>query len=135
MKRMLYSRAACLVLVIAMVLLGVHVENIDMDSSLACGNQASYATGIQRIDSERLISVLCQRKALEQPEELAFVRQAVRSVTGVRIGQWLLFLLFFSSIIQLSALQESSFLLSDACRNQCRMRTLEYIHHKDGKKA
>lgn len=135
MKRMPLVRTACLSLIITLVLLGMHVEYIDMDSSALCDSQASYAVGIQRIDSERLLSALCQKKVLEQPEELAFVRQAVRSVAGVRFGQWILFLLFFGSAFQSTAHYETSFLLSGACRNQCRLRILEYIHHKDGKKA
>ena len=135
MKRMPLVRTACLSLIITLVLLGMHVEYIDMDSSALCDSQTSYAEGIQRIDSERLLSALCQKKVLEQSEELAFVRQAVRSVAGVRFGQWILFLLFFGSAYQTAALYETSFLLSGACRNQCRLRMLEYIHHKDGKKA
>lgn len=135
MKKIPYSRFVCLILMIAMVLLGGRVENIDMDGIFACNYPASYSTGIQRIDSESLLYVLCERKALEPPEELAVVRQAVRFHAGVRFGQWLLFILFFGSVFQLTAFYKTSFLLSRACRNQCRLRILEYIHHKDGKKA
>lgn len=144
MRSVPHSRLICLFLILFMLLLGIHVGNADMDSSFVYGNPVSNSVsdpmavrtmGIQKIDSEPPVSVFFERKLAEQSGEIFFERQSVRTAAGVRAGQWLAYLLLVMFVVLSSAFINISFIQSDACRNQCRCRILEYIHHKDGKKA
>lgn len=135
MRRMPYSRLCCLFIILTMLLVGIHGGSTVTDSSFACGSGVSSSVSIQKIDSEPFASAILEKKVLEQSQELAFERQTVRPFSGVRGGQWLLTLLFAAAAFSVSVFIGISFIRSDACRNQCRLRILEYIHHKDGKKA
>lgn len=135
MRRMAYSRLCCLFIILTMLLLGIHAGDTGMDSSFACGSPVSSSVRIQKIDSEPFAAAIFERKALEQSRELAVERQTVRLFSGARGGQWLLTLLFAAAAFSMSFFIGTFFIQSNACRNQCRLRILEYIHHKDGKKA
>lgn len=144
MRSVPHSRLICLFLILSMLLLGIHVGNADVDSSFACNDSISDSSsdimvvrtmGIQKVDSGQPVSVFCERKLLEQSGESFFERQSIRSAAGMRAGQWPAYLLLVMLVFLSSVHINISFIQSDACRNLCRCRILEYIHHKDGKKA
>lgn len=105
-----------------------------MDSFLASEN-TSYAASIQKVTGGEALDAILGRRLEHRSEEAVLERQTVRTAVRMRAGQWLLFLVFVLGAYQFAALTENSFILSDACRNMCGRRILEYIHHKDGKKA
>lgn len=133
MKRMIHSRLLCILLTISMLVLGMCCDNLDIrtDSSFLYAGAAS----LQSADSVLDTHVYYEKSSLSLIEEFMFVRQSPRGTSNFRISQVLVAALLLIGTYLFTLSLRTSFLCTDADCNQYCHRTLEYIHHKDGKKA
>lgn len=134
MKKIPYSRWLCFFLIFMMVFSGVRTGTVGTDSCFASSGSVSYSTGIQKVSNGRISSALFERKIQERTGEAALEKGTVRS-TGTRAAQWIWAYLVSLAVFLLSGMPDVILIQSRLCRNQSRWRILEYIHHKDGKKA
>lgn len=135
MKRMVHSRLLCILLTILMLVLGMYCDDLRTDSSFLHACTASNSASLQATDSALDTHVYYEKSSLSLIENFMFVRQSSRSTTGLRISQLLVAALLLIGTYLITLSLRTSFLFTDANCNQYRQRTLEYIHHKDGKKA
>lgn len=132
-KRILRYRLVCLLITLFMLGMGVHVDEVRMDSPLECMPQGNIS--FQRVNSVQEAVLYRENSAFSQLENLIVLRSSTRLTAGTRLVQWLLLCLL--PVIHLLKYyhRDKSIFLYITCDNQYRRRTLEYIHHKDGKKA
>lgn len=134
MKRTAWTRLVCFGLIFVMVLLGMHVN--DMDSSSSSDTFASYfVMSFERVGNELPAEVVASRKSIEQVEGLALESVSNRATSSARSYVWVFFALLFGSALTLCSSDFFSSFASDDCTTACMSRILRYIHHKDGKKA
>ena len=135
MKRLVHNRLICILLTISMLVLGMYCDDIRTDSSFLYACPASSSASLQATDSVLDTHVYYEKSSLSLIENFMFVRQSSRGTTGLRISQLLVAALLLIGTYLITLSLRTSFLYTDATSNQYRQRTLEYIHHKDGKKA
>lgn len=135
MKRMVHNRLICILLTISMLVLGMYCDDIRTDSSFLHACTTSETASLQAADSALDTHVYYEKSSLSLIENFMFVRQSSRGTAGLRISQLLIAALLLIGAYLITLSLRTSFLCTDATSNQYRQRTLEYIHHKDGKKA
>jgi hypothetical protein len=138
MKKSICDRVLGLILILAMLIVGIGYGKA-CASSLFSVNQ-SDASVLMKITNELETRAYLEKTSSEVLESILgstdIVRQAVRGVTGFsKVSYALMLSLLLIGICLLSIYNCNSSFLTNACHNQYRQRTLEYIHHKDGKKS
>jgi len=116
-----------------MILAGMRTEVIQADSfssSLVCQTAA-----IQQISGARDIVLYRSTNLLEMAEKCSITEPVRRTAQNMRIGQWFLTAIILTALLGQQLPADRSVLPMGVCENQYRRRTLDYIHHMDGKKA
>lgn len=126
-------RLLCLLITLFMLVLGMRVEEVHADSLSAY--PAFGIVSFQRVNGGQEAVIYRDSNVLGQLENFTALRSSERPSAGVRLAQCLAVCLVLAALLLKLLLQEKSIFLYDACENQYRRRTLEYIHHMDGKKA
>lgn len=127
------QRLLCLCLILFMILAGMRTEVIQADSfssSLVCQTAA-----IQQVSGAKDIVLYRSTSLLEMAEKCSITEPVRRTAQNMRIGQWFLTAIILAALLGQQLPADRSVLPKGVCENQYRRRTLEYIHHMDGKKA
>lgn len=135
MKKIVHSRLLCILLMVSMLVLGIYCEDIHKDSSFFRVFDGPCATSLQAADRIADTHIYLGKNSLSLIEEFVLTRQSARTSNGLRISQFMLSALLIISAYLLSLSFRNSNLCTDGYRNQYNRRTLEYIHHNDGKKS
>ena len=135
MKRLVHNRLICILLTISMLVLGMYCDDIRTDSSFLHACTAPDSASLQAADGIFDPHVYYEKSSLSLIENFMFVRQSSHGTAGLRISQLLIAALLLIGAYLITLSLRTSFLCTDAHSNQYCQRTLEYIHHKDGKKA
>lgn len=151
MKKQIHSRFVCIILMVSMFALGIYCEDIRTNSFFSyaqsdvsgdansdAGTSASSGTITASLQPVRSVSDTdgyCEKNALNTLEQFIAVQQASRNLSISRLSQLFVLALFLVAACQFSLSFRNSFLHTDAYANRYHQRTLEYIHHNDGKKA
>lgn len=133
MGRITGHRLLSLILILFLSLVGVHADG-SVASFFPSGNTASCSMSIRRVSGGQTGEAFCEKKLLEQSEGLLLKRSEEHG-SDLRAGRWLTFLLLFELLLCETAGAGASFIRFASGVNRCDRRILEYIHHKDGKKA
>lgn len=132
-KHEIRQRVICLLIALLMIGMGMRMEEICVDS--LSGSSELGCLSFQRITVETQ-SVICRgSETLYSVEVLPVLRISTRSGAGVRLGQWAVGVIICIILLSAFFIREKSAFLYRSCENQYRRRTLDYIHHMDGKKA
>lgn len=132
-KHEIRQRVICLLIALLMIGMGMRMEEICVDSF--SGSSELGCLSFQRITVETQ-SVICRgSETLYSAEVLPVLRISTRSGAGVRLGQWAVGVIICIILLSVFFIREISAFLYRICENQYRRRTLDYIHHMDGKKA
>lgn len=127
------QRLICLFISLILIFAVMHRDEIPVDSSFACSDFGRVS--LQKAGADRAVFIFRDDRTACQLENLNIFRSAGRSLAGLRPGQWAtLFLIPILLLLKL-LIRERFLPLCQACENQYGRRTLDYIHHKDGKKA
>jgi len=118
-----------------MLVLGIYCEDIRNDSSFWYVSGEFCSVSLQSADHIADTHIYSEKSSFNLIEELILLRQSIRTFVGFRIYQCML-----SALLMIIAYLSSFFFRnSDLCmngsNNQYARRTLEYIHHNDGKKS
>ena len=132
-KMIFRHKLMCLLITLFMLVMGMHVDEVHMDSSLKY--PAFGSVSYQRVSMGQETVVYRDNSVLSQLENFTVLRASTCSAAGTKPAQWLVILLIPAALLQKFLIREKSVLLYRACDNQYRRRTLDYIHHTDGKKA
>lgn len=126
------QRLICLFVSLILVFAGMHRDEIPADSSFA---HSGFGTvSLQGAGAESEVLIFRDNRAVCCLENFNVFCSAGRSLTGMRPGQWAtLFLIPILLLLKL-LIRERLLPSCQACENQYGRRTLDYIHHKDGKK-
>ena len=127
------QRLLCLFLILFMILAGMRTEVIQADSfssSLVCQTAA-----IQQVRGAKDIVLYRSTNLLEMAEKCSITEPVRRTAQNMRIGQWFLTAIILAALLGQQLPADRSVLPRGVCENQYRRRTLDYIHHMDGKKA
>lgn len=135
MRRSIHSKLLCIFLMISMLVLGIYCENNHNDSSFSHVFGEPYTASLQAADHIADTHVYNERSSLSLIEEFVLTRQSVRTSTSLRISQCMISALLMISAYLLSLSFRNSDLYTDGYNNQYNRRTLEYMHHNDGKKS
>lgn len=129
-KRKRYYRLLCLLITLFMLAMGMRAEEFHADSPFVCSSFFGTVC-FRSVSGEQEAVAYRDNSVLNQLERLT----APRSQTNVRVVYCLALFSILEAFLLKSLLREWSVFLYDACENRYRRRTLEYIHHMDGKKA
>lgn len=135
MKKTVHSRLLCILLMVSMLVLGIYCENIHNGSSFSRVFDGPYAASLQAADHIADTHIYLGKGSLSLIEEFVLTRQTARTSTALRISQCMLSALLIISAYLLSLSFRNFNLCTNGYRNQYNRRTLEYIHHNDGKKS
>ena len=127
------QRLLCLLLILFMILAGMRTEVIQADSfssSLVCRTAV-----IQQVSGAKDIVLYRSTNLLEMAEKCSITEPVRRTAQNMRIGQWFLTAIILAALLGQQLPADRSALPRGVCENQYRRRTLDYIHHMDGKKA
>jgi hypothetical protein len=138
MKKSICDRVLGLILILSMFIVGIGYDKACV-SSLFSVDQGD-ASVLMKITNELETRAYLEKTSSEVLEGILgsadIVRHVVRSITSFsKVSYVLMLSLLLIGIYLLSIYNCNSILLANACHNQYRWRTLEYIHHKDGKKS
>lgn len=118
-----------------MLVLGIYSEDIHMDSSFSYASDAAVSTtSLQAGGHIADLSVYLEKNSLDLLGQFLLVRQSARTSIALRISQCMLALLLVIGAYLLFLSFRNPYLCTGAYDNQYNRRTLEYIHHNDGKK-
>lgn len=132
-KRTGAQRQMCLLVIFILMFMGLRMEGIRAES---CFDRPDFGTvSLQRFTEGQTSVLYRDTRTLSQLENFTALRSANRSLTGMRFGQWMALLLIPAALFLNFSVRERFLPFRVACENQYRRRTLDYIHHKDGKKA
>lgn len=134
MKQMVHSRFLCMITIISILVLGIYCEDIHTDSSFSYSEEMGSAF-LQPVRSVSDTDNYCERNSLSVIENFVIFQQSVRNLSFHRLCQLFTLVLLVIGTYQFLFSFRNSFLHTDAYANQYQHRTLEYIHHNDGKKA
>lgn len=123
----------CLLVIFILMFLGMHMEEFHVDSCYGCPDFGTVS--LQRVSGGQTNVLYRDTRTLSQLENFTALRSSNRSLTGIRLGQWMALLLIPVALFLDLSFRERFLPLCAACKNQYRRRTLDYIHHTDGKKA
>lgn len=127
------QRLICLLVSLILIFAVMHREELPVDSSFACADFGRAS--LQKVSADRTVFIFRDNRTACQLENFNVFRSSGRSLAGMRPGQWAtLFLIPILLLLKLLIRERHQSFLQ-ACENQYGRRTLDYIHHKDGKKA
>lgn len=126
-------RFVCLFLILFMVLAGMRTEYVSADSFSA--SPISGTVGIQKVNPAGDIVLYRSTKLMEPAEACSIEEPLRRSVHNFRIAQCMISALVLTALFGQFVSAGVFFLPQKACDNLYGQRTLNYIHHMDGKKA
>lgn len=135
MKKIVHSRLLCISLMISMLVLGIYCEDIHNDSSFLRVSDDISSASLQAADHLADTYIYCEKLSLNLIEEFVLTRQSVRTFTIMRMILCALTALYMISAYLLLLSFRNSERCADGFDNQYNRRTLEYIHHNDGKKS
>ena len=133
MKSLRQSKIVCMILAISMLLLGMYCGETLPSSSSLCATNVPASSILRASDGQLNSHIYKEENRLTGLSEFTLAGQNPRTVTVMRLNP-LLMMLFFTGAFGLIATFFTILSLQGLCKNQCRLRTLLYIHHKDGKK-
>ena len=116
-----------------MLLLGMYCGETLPASSSLCDANAPVSSILRASDGQLNSHIYKEENRLTGLGEFTLARQTPRTVTIMRLNP-LLMMLLFTGAFGLIAIFFTILSLGSSCRNQYRLRTLQYIHRKDGKK-
>lgn len=126
-------RRMCLLILFILMITGVRMEEAHAD---ACFVPSVFGTAsIQRVGAGQTDVLYSDNRALSRLDHFNAYRVGGRSQTGMRPGQWVTVFLIPAAMFLKLLTREVFLPLCEACDNQYGRRTLNFIHHKDGKKA
>lgn len=134
MKGKIQVKLFCIVLIVSMLTLGMYCKEEPMPSSPFSHTAATPIASITRMSGGVLNSHIYHEE--NRPSglgEFTLARANPRSMTILRLNP-LLLQFFWGGAFTLTAIFFSILSLQGLCRNQYGLRTLQYIHHKDGRK-
>jgi hypothetical protein len=137
-KMSICDRLLGLILILSMLAAGISYDMTCADFLFSVGSDT--ASVLMKVSNELETRAYYDETSLEvignMTESVIIVWQTVRGNTSYsRVNYVLILSLLLIGIYLLAVYNHNSFLLTNACHNQYRQRTLEYIHHKDGKKS
>lgn len=135
MRSKIHTKLFCIVLIISMLnlTLGMYCGEPLPTSSFSYAT-VPQATAVMRAPDGMFNShIYNEENKLTGLGEFTLARQNPRAVTIMRLNP-LTVLLFLTGVFGLIAIFFTILSLQGSCQNQYRLRTLQYIHHKDGKK-
>lgn len=135
MKKTVYSRLLCILIMVSMLVPGIYCEDIHSDSSFSSVFDDSHTSFLQAADHIADTHIYHEESSLRLIETFVLTRQSARTSTILRISQYMILLLLMTSVYLLSISIQNSDLFTGGYRNQYSRRTLEYIHRNDGKKS
>ena len=138
MKNRIHTKLFCIVLLVSMLNLsmftsGMHCGEPLPSSSFSCAAETRAAAVMRASDGVFNSHIYHEENRLTGLGEFTLARQNPRTVTVMRLNP-LLIMLFLTGAFTLIAIFFTILSLQGSCRNQYRLRTLQYIHRKDGKK-
>lgn len=133
MKSLRYSKTVCIILAISMLLLGMYCGEALPSSSSLYTTDIHTSSILRASDGQLNSHIYKEENRLTGLGEFTLARQTPRTVTIMRLNP-LLMMLLFTGAFGLIAIFFTILSLGSSCRNQYRLRTLQYIHRKDGKK-
>lgn len=135
MRKSVHSRFLCIFLMVSMLVLGIYCEDIHRDSSFSYVSGEFDSASLQSADHIADTQFYCEKGSLCPLGEFVYIRQSVRTLAGFRIHPYVFPALLMSCAYLLSLSFRHVNLRTDGYQNQYNRRTLEYIHHNDGKKS
>ncbi|MDE5699803.1 MAG: hypothetical protein K2I96_20765 [Lachnospiraceae bacterium] len=135
MRKIVHSRLLCVLLMVSMLVLGIYCEDIHNDSSFSRVFDEPYAASLQAADHIADTHIYLGKGSLSLIEDFVPARQSARTSIALRISQCMIFALLIIGAYLLSLSFRNSNLCMDGYGNLYNRRTLEYIHHNDGKKS
>lgn len=133
MKSLMHTKTVCIILAISILLLGMHCGEPLPNSSFLYATNAPTASILRASDGQLNSHIYKEENRLTGLGEFTLARQTPRTVTIMRLNP-LLMMLFLNGAFGLIAIFFTILFLQSSCKNQYRLRTLQYIHRKDGKK-
>lgn len=132
MKSSIHTKFFCILLIVSMLALGMYCGEPLPSSPFSCAADSHTAT-LRVSDGVFNSHIYHEESKLTGLGEFTLARQNPRTVTVMRLNP-LLVLLSLTGAFGLTVIFFTILSLQGFCRNQYRLRTLQYIHHKDGKK-
>ncbi len=135
MKKLVHSRLFCVLLMISILALGIYCEDIHTNSFFSHTSAETDTASLLPVRSVSDTDGYCEKHASNTLEHFISAQQAARNLSVSRLSKLFILMLFLVTTFQLSLAFRNSFLYTRAFANRYHQRTLEYIHHNDGKKA
>ncbi len=135
MKKTVHNRLLCIILMISMFVLGIYCEDIHTNSFFSYASSEADAAALQPVRNVSDTDSYCEKNALSTLEHFIAVQHTTRSLSVFRLGQLFILALLLIAAFQFLFSFRNSYLHTSAYANRYHQRTLEYIHHNDGKKA
>ena len=132
MKSSIHTKLFCILLIASMLALGMYCGEPLPSSPFSCAADSHTAT-LCVSDGVFNSHIYHEENRLTGLGEFTLARQTPRTVTVMRLNP-LSIMLFLTGAFTLFAIFFTIFSLQGSRQNQCRLRTLQYIHRKDGKK-
>lgn len=126
------QRRMCLFVIFILIFAGMHREEISVDSSLAYPDFG--AVTLQKISGGQAAVIFRDNRVESQLENVTAFCSAYRSLTGMKPGYWATLFLIPALLFLYLLFRKRLLPFCESCENQYQRRTLDYIHHKDGKK-
>lgn len=135
MRSRMHTKLFCIVLIISMLnlTLGMYCGEPLPASSFSYAANAQAAAVMCAPNGTFNSHIYHEENKLTGLGEFTLARQNPRTVTIMRLNP-LIVLLFLAGASGVIAIFFIILSLQGSCRNQYRLRTLQYIHRKDGKK-
>lgn len=118
-----------------MFVLGIYCEDIHTNSFFSYASSEADAAALQPVRNVSDTDSYCEKNALSTLEHFITVQHTTRSLSVFRLGQLFILALLLIAAFQFLFSFRNSYLHTSAYANRYHQRTLEYIHHNDGKKA
>lgn len=129
------KKSICFLLMICMLFLGMCFENIQTDSSFSCENTTYTVSTISSGERTTLTKQVYYEENLAKEESITDTQQAARRIFN-RISRGISLNLAFVDILpQNSPIIYTSSDCELAKESSSNAIIVNYIHHKDGKKA
>lgn len=135
MRKIVHSRLLCILIMVSVLVLGTYCEDVHSDSSFSRAADTISTFSLQAANNLADIHIYCEKSPLRLIEEFIFSRQTAHDTAVIRFSQCLIAVLLMVGAYLLSLSFQYSALCIAGYDNQYSRRTLDYIHHHDGKKS
>lgn len=129
------KKSICFLLMICMLFLGMCFESIQTDSSFSCENTTYTVSTIRSAERTTLTKQVYYDETLAKEESITDSQQAVRRLFTRTSRGIALNLAFVDILPQISPIFYTSLDCELAQESSSNTIIVNYIHHKDGKKA